>query len=139
MRNLTDEILLSKKYLKDWSREKLEQIVKSWKLEDNALIFDNDPGSGELWVRVIKNNEVLCLLGVSLPLLIMSEKCEKFNLDDDLVKLVHVVSDTDFNEKSWEINLKIIEAFVPEINWHASLDAVNTKYFSMNDFWYATV
>lgn len=139
MKNLTCEILKAKEYQELWSNEKLVLFIKLWGHVDNSLRFDSDIESGEQWVRVFKNNTILGILGVSIPMLFLNEHCENSNGDYDFAKDVHVVKDKDFDANSWYIDLDIVELSVPEIIWHASLDAVNPECMSINDFWYATV
>jgi len=79
MKNLTFEILKAKEYQETWSNEKLEQFIKLWGQVENSLKFDNDIESGEQWVRVFKNNAILGMLGVSVPILFLNEHCDISN------------------------------------------------------------
>lgn len=139
MRNLTDEILKSKEYQKTWSKEKLDILIKLWGEEDGSLKFDCDIESGEQWISIFKNNTKLAMIGIKLPILFLNERCVNNIKEYDFIKEVHVVRDIDFDTNSWYINLDVIKHSVPELNWHASADAVNSECISINDFWYATI
>ena len=77
MKNLTYEILKIKKYQKTWSEEKLKLIIKLWGQLDNSLNFDNDIESGEQWVKILKNNNVIAMIGVGIPMLILNNIVKK--------------------------------------------------------------
>lgn len=139
MRNLTCEIIKSKEYQKTWSKEKLELFIKLWGQVDNSVKFDCDIQSGEQWIRVFKDNVIVGMLGVNIPMLLLNELYESSNRNYNFIKDVHVVKVINFDANSWNIDLNIIKLAVPEIIWHASLDAVNPECMSINDFWYATV
>ena len=139
MRDLTNEILKSKRNQNTWSQEKLELLLKLWGQVDDSLKFDNDIESGELWVRVLKNSKVIGIIGVNIPLLIITDNYLNNSRNYDFFRDVHIVEDVDFNVNSWYIDLDTIKLSVPEITWRASQDAVNPECMSINDFWYATV
>lgn len=44
-----------------------------------------------------------------------------------------------YDTDEWYIQLKELKEQLPEIDWHASAEAVNDNKFSLNDFYFATI
>ncbi len=138
MRNLTDEILISVKYQRNWSKGQLIQLIKRWEKKNTAIWFDCDFESGEQWVRVFKDDYMFGLIGVGVPILFLDTFFERSNINYKSIKDVHVVMEIDFDAKAWILDLEIFEKAFPQV-WHASSDSINPERMSINDFWYATV
>ena len=114
-------------------------IVKEIMLADEDIKLEWDNGAGEEWARFTKSDlGVVCMMNIKIGIVFARQK----NLNKkvhDILNSLFVVDVSDYNSEEWFIDLAILEDKIPEISWHVSPNAINTKKMSLNDLYFATV
>lgn len=96
--------------------------------------IDWDKSCGEEWVRFGNSTHgLVCLIHTQIKLIF----CNK-NYDLNL-KNIAIVFINNFDVQEWSINLHQLKLLIPELKWHACIDAVNPNQFSLKELYYATV
>lgn len=135
MRELGQLLLCAKKYA-DISEFK-NLIRKIVELKEYKLDWDDE--AGEEWARFFNDNcGIVLMLNKKIGIVFLKKGCVSSNTYKILKEQMIVEVDS-FDSDDWCINITKIKRDLPEINWLASDQAVNTKKMSLKDLYYATV
>lgn len=139
MKDMTEVLLNAKsKYCFKDQKEFVVLIKKVTKANSN-LELDWDDGAGEEWARLISRPlGIVCMINAKIGIAFIRNNYTNDSLTK-LLKNIYVEYTEDYDTAEWCIDLKTIKQKVPEIRWCACEEAVNTKNFSLKDFYFATV
>lgn len=101
--------------------------------------LDWDVGAGEEWARFLNTNlEIVLMLNVKIGIVFLKKGSVLTDILD-ILKDLFIVEVDSYGMDEWCIDISKLESNVPEINWRASKDAVDTEKMSLQDLYYATV
>lgn len=134
-----NSILISARNKKIFNNDEIEELINGILKFDETICLDWDKEAGEEWIRLFrKENGMLCMLhrkiGIAFVRLFESDVIIK-----QMLSTIYVVDVEDYNLEEWQIDLKMLREFTPEISWNVSPHAVNTENMSLNDLYFATV
>lgn len=121
------------------NQEEFKSILTEIQLADTKLKLDWDDGAGEEWARFSNLTDgIVCMINSKLGLAFVKENyC--FQQIESILEKIEIVYTKTYSSDEWSIDVNNLEKEISEIYWHASEDAVNTKCFSLDDFYFATV
>ena len=99
-----------KTFRDDFEMENLINIILQ---SNNNIYLDWDKDTGENWIRLFQHTKEL--------------------------RSIYVVETEDYDLEEWYIDLNILRECNPEIDWHASSNAVDVGKMSLNDLYFATI
>lgn len=136
MEDITKLLIKAKIASTEWKDDVISKTITIITESFVDLIIDWDKDSGESWIRIIKNNEVIGFIRVDFPLLIINTKfeAELLELKDRINCKILIV--TDFNNKNFSIK---VDAFNQVFELNKTSEAINLNRFSINELWYETV
>ena len=125
-----------KTFRDDFEMENLINIILQ---SNNNIYLDWDKDTGENWIRLFQHsNVIICMLhriiGVTFVRL-----SETYDLMKEELRSIYVVETEDYDLEEWYIDLNILRECNPEIDWHASSNAVDVGKMSLNDLYFATI
>ena len=121
------------------NKYEFSRILAAIQLTDPLLILDWDDGAGEDWARFYKKMDgMVCMINTSLKLVFVKSTYD-LTILEHLFHGWEVVFTKDYCSDDWTVDVARMSREVPELYWHASVDAVNAKKFSLDDFYFATV
>ena len=134
-----NSILISARNKKIFNNDEIEELINSILQFDKTICLDWDKEAGEEWVRLFRQeNGIMCMLhrkiGIAFVRLLESDIIIK-----QMLSKIYVVDVEDYNLEEWQIDLKMLREYTPEISWNVSPYAVNTENMSLNDLYFATV
>lgn len=131
------------KYVKDnYSNISLPEIhdfCDSLNKAKNEIRYDWDEWSGEDWLTVTVKNKKAAMIGIQIPIAFVTLSDFEYIQSFKIMRKLHVVTINDFDDIMWTLDLRTFKNVFPNMEWHASEDAVDTTSFSTNDFWFATI
>lgn len=120
-------------------QQEFKNILMKIQRMDMELELDWDDGAGEEWARLSNwSDGIVCMINVKLRLVFIRKKYKIKNIEK-ILEGFEIVFTENYDSEDWSMDVGKLESEIPEINWHASEDAVNTSCFSLNDFYFATV
>ena len=136
MRDLLYEIINAKKIKIGWDAKKLLEIATIFKSDslDNEIYWDY--GSGEEACGFSINNKLVAYIHEKLPICFYSSEFAKYKTIYSNV--LWFVETDDFYKDEWFVDLKKLQETAPELQWRASVEAVNSDSFSVDGFRFAT-
>lgn len=106
---------------------------------DPNITIDWDTGAGEEWARLIKSDiGVVCMMNTKIGIAF----ARKQSLNKETIQVLEslfIVEVVDFSSDEWFVDLDILREKTPEIDWNATMDAVNIEKMSLSDLYFATV
>lgn len=121
------------------NQEEFKDMLMQIQLADPSLKLDWDDGAGEEWARFSNQTEgIVCMININIRLAFVRNKYKCQNIEHIIADYEIVLTD-DYCSDDWTIDVTKLKREVPEIYWHAAEGAVNTKCFSLNDFYFATI
>lgn len=135
MRNLLDELQATHHITCD----EFEQVLQELLALDKKSKLDWDRGCGEEWARIVNSKYgVICIAHTKLNIAFFKRKYVKKIPSSILSKFQAVITEG-YDEEEWYADLEVLKDDFPEIFWHTTEAAVNSKQFCLNDLYYATV
>lgn len=121
------------------NQKEFKDVLAQIQSADMELRLDWDDGAGEEWARFGNLTDgIVCMINTGLGLAFIKKKYRFQNIEH-ILKNFEIVFIENYSLNDWSIDVKKLKMEIPEIDWHASEDAVNTKCFSLDDFYFATV
>lgn len=117
----------------------VHDFITAISLLQSDLNYDWDEWSGEEWLTLLIDNARVAMICIKIPIIFVSEQHNIYIQTFDLIKKLYKVIIKDFDECIWSIDLNKYKSLFPELEWHASEDAVDVTSFSTNEFWFATI
>lgn len=139
MRDMLEVLKRAKQKRVFANQVEFENLLKEIQIADETLWLDWDDRAGEEWAKFSnKANGIVCMLSTSLRLAFI-----RHNYSTQRIKHIlqdyEVIYTDDYGTDEWRIDTYELKCEIPEICWHASEEAVNTKCFSLDDFYFATI
>ncbi len=121
------------------NQSEFKEVLHKIQEADMDLTIDWDDGAGEEWATFgnLKEGKV-GMMNAKLRLVFIRESYH-------FPKIEHVLADfevvfiKDYSSCHWSIDLHELQKEIPEIYWHAPEHAVNSKCFSLDDLYFATI
>lgn len=121
------------------NQKEFKDVLTQIQLADIELRLDWDDGAGEEWARFSNLTDgIVCMVNARLGLAFIKKKYRFQNIEH-ILKNFEIVFIENYSSNDWSIDVNKLKTEISEIYWHASEDAVNTKCFSLDDFYFATV
>ena len=138
MRELSQLLIKAKEVKTYVDISEFETLIGKIK-EIKEYRIDWDADAGEEWARFLNSNcEIVLMMNTRIGIAFLREDY----FGEKIVSILNnlfIVEVENFGSDQWCIDLSEIRKKLPEINWAASEEAVNTEKMSLQDLYYATV
>ncbi len=139
MKDMLEVLKHAKQHKTFANHEEFKSVLMQIQLADVTLKLDWDDGVGEEWARFSNQTDgIVCMINLNIRLIFVKSKYNFKNIEHVLTDY-EVVFTEDYCSDEWTIDVTRLKHEMSEIYWHASEGAVNTKCFSLDDFYFATV
>ena len=102
-----------------------------------GMTLDWDDGAGEAWAR-LWDSDLWFMMHRRIVTVFMRSSTETPRIPSSIAHLTIVPVDS-IDAEEWYLDVDQLREDLPEIAWHACLDAVDPSALSLNDLHYATV
>ena len=139
MQSLNDIFIKAKENKVYNNLAEFEDILTMLKASDKDLNLDWDKGAGEEWAVFTKADiGYVCMMNTKIgAVFARNDYLSKEGIR--ILEMLYLTEVESFSIEDWFVDLEVLEESVPEINWHASISAVDTEKLSLNDLYFATI
>ena len=137
MKDLLEQFHIAKKHYCFRNSLEFQNCICALQSEFPDLTMDRDDGAGERWAR-LWNQNLWIMVHQNIGIAFMRSSKVTVQIPKSIAHLT-VVSVDVIDAEEWYLDLDQLALDIPEVCWHACVDAVDPTAFSLNDLYYATV
>ena len=137
MRDLIQELKKAQSFREGWNTEALYELIDYFKKDNplNSIMWAEESGQ-DVCSFIVNRRTLMAYVHVKFPICFAADIFKKYK--KRFADKLWIVSIEDFDKDEWCVDLEEMEWTAPEIQWMASVEAVNPESFSIDGFRFAT-